>query len=242
MIIWKAITCAHLAASADITFYRSNRHVSGLLNPFERSKHQKRGPCIVIRLLVSLGVSWYERRCFIHSLLWSNSSGRHPFSIITHTDESVIYPHTTFPPCQSATFTPGRSLAVGGKTPTSVIVPLECWVVGKIESSQSDMFFSYSSSGLSISKYNSRRQGGQRECLIVRLDSWQKMHVFVASQPVSTAMGRKKNPLIFLQSHKTLQKTLDFLLLACTESLRKGTSCHSFSPTGRFWTTALWYY
>lgn len=168
MIIWKAITCAHLAASADITFYRSNQHVSGLLNPFKRSKHQNRGPTWLLALWYGSTACLLIWAALFHSfaiMILVNSSGRHPFSIITHTDESVIYPPATFPPCQSATFTPGRSLAVGGKTPTSVIVPLECWVVGKIESSQSDMFFFHSSSGLSISKYNSRRWGGQRKCL-----------------------------------------------------------------------------
>lgn len=67
MIIWKAITCAHLAASADITFYRSNQHVSGLLNPFEWSKHQNRGPTWLLALWYgSMSLDMSGAVSFIH--------------------------------------------------------------------------------------------------------------------------------------------------------------------------------
>lgn len=126
-----------------------------------------------------------------------NSTGRHPFSIITHTDEGVIYPLATFPPYQSATFIPGWSLAVGRKVPTSAIVPLERWVVGKIQPFQPDMFFHLPllcSFPSTIADIGEGWEIAWGKTLSVRLDSRHKMdsNAFLASQPVKTSMRHKE--------------------------------------------------
>lgn len=166
MLIWKAITCVHLTPSAEIIFYRRNYQVSGLPNHFEWSKHQNKDFVCLVSLWygcmseVLHGVSlWCEQHCLIHPLLWSWSTALGDIlsaSLHTHWWRCNIYSRH-LPPCQSATFTPGQSLVVGGKVPASTIVPLEHWVVGKIQPSQSDMFF-HSSSAL----FNTRHWGGLR--------------------------------------------------------------------------------
>lgn len=105
----------------EITFNRSNYHMPGLLDHFKWSKHQnKYSACLISYWWYSCmsevihGLSLW---CKFNSVLFNsgtniilvNITGRNPFGIITHTDESVIYPPATFPPCQSATFTPVRS-------------------------------------------------------------------------------------------------------------------------------------
>lgn len=108
----------------EMTFNRSNYHMPGLLHHFKWSKHQnKYSACLISHWWyscmsevihgVSLWCKFNSVFCFnsFTNIILVNSTGRHPFSIITHTDESVLYPPATFPPCQSATFTPGWSHA-----------------------------------------------------------------------------------------------------------------------------------
>lgn len=221
MIIGKAITCAHLAANAEITFYRSNHHVSGLLNPFKWSKHQKQrpcvAPCIAIRLHgtsldMSGGVSFiryydpgqqqWETSFQHHYTHWwkCNISSRHlpslpvchlhPWSISRRWRENA---HLRYSSTWVLSGRKNRELSVWH---VFSILPLVCPFPSP------------------IADVGAGGEIAWGEALIVRLDSWQKMHtnIFVASQPVCTAMTHK-NPLYSYNPTK-----LGFLLLVCAQN------------------------